>query len=142
MRFVPIRRVGAGAAALVAMAGVSLMSAPAASAAATAAAYNGACGSGYAVVNSMPIGDKGMTYLTYNSSTGKNCAVTIRNTAGPATRIIVVLARSDGAGGAQVDDGTYTTYAGPVYVSAAGSCVDWVGNLLGSSNSRLGTNCG
>ncbi|MEU5326441.1 spore-associated protein A [Streptomyces parvus] len=132
------RRAIAGTSALAGILGLGIAAAPAANA---AAAYNGACGSGYAVVNSMAIGTKGMTYLTYNSSTGKNCAVTIRNTPGAATRMIVLI-NVTGTDRTVVDDATYTTYAGPVYINASGSCVTWVGNLLGASNSKIGTNCG
>jgi len=42
------------------------------------------CGSSYKTVNSAPIGTRGTVYLTYNSTNGKNCVVTIRSNPGTA----------------------------------------------------------
>ncbi|MEU1272674.1 hypothetical protein [Streptomyces sp. NPDC005799] len=50
--------------------------------AAPTATYNGACGTGYTVIDSTPVGNSGKVFLTWNQSTGKNCAVTVRNTVG------------------------------------------------------------
>lgn len=47
----------------------------------SALAYNGVCGSGYQVIDSQSV-TGGTVYLTYNSSTGKNCVVTTRSTPG------------------------------------------------------------
>ncbi|WAU79280.1 spore-associated protein A [Streptomyces sp. Qhu-G9] len=105
-------------------------------------AYNGACGSGYSVVNSanMQFG-AGTVYLTYNGSTGKNCVVTIQTEqkySGPMTAKI----RRTGSSSWTTDSGDYRYYAGPVYVSAAGSCVDWYGSYFSNYGSGSATNCG
>ncbi|WP_159942915.1 MULTISPECIES: spore-associated protein A [unclassified Nocardiopsis] len=121
----------------------SLALAAPASAAAPVATYNGACGSGYSVVNHANISTKGTVFLTYNSSNGYNCAVTVRANPGTALPMAVGLKRtSDSPSQAQQDEGNYTTYAGPVYRSAAGQCVDWFGTISGTNVNRNGTNCG
>ena len=109
---------------------------------AAAALYGGQCGSGYGVVNLIDLPDlRGTVYLTYNSSTGKNCVVTIRENPGTATLMEAYLRRSGTTTWIE-DSRNYTTYAGPVYVSAAGSCVDWGGTIGTASKTRYGTNCG
>ncbi|WP_043486288.1 MULTISPECIES: hypothetical protein [Streptomyces] len=108
--------------------------------AATRAAYNGVCGSGYKVVNSAPIGQKGTVYLTYNSAKGKNCVVTVRNTTGAPLPMFAYLYAYDGA--YQEDVGDYTSYAGPVYVEARGKCVDWAGGIDNQATWTYGSNCG
>ncbi|MEV0258550.1 spore-associated protein A [Streptomyces sp. NPDC050732] len=132
----------AGAAVTLAAGGVMAM-APGAAAAtpAPAAAYNKACGTGYKVVNQVDIGKVGTTYLTYNSATGKNCAVTVRTTSGPAVHMYVWVQRDDTREYAD-DDGYYRSYAGPVYLAAKGYCVSWGGVIAGESAGRSGTNCG
>lgn len=109
---------------------------------ASAATYGGQCGGGYGVVNHRTITGKGTVYLTYNSSNGYNCVVTIRNNPGAAVRMFAGIARqSDSAWGA-VDEGNYTTYAGPVYRYAKGSCVTWGGAIGGTYAGGVNTNCG
>lgn len=106
----------------------------------TVAPYNGACGTGYGVVNSAEIGVEGTVYLTYSRATGDNCVVTIRNTPGkrvPMVAQLTVTSTSETA----ADNGNYTTYAGPVYLHAAGRCVNWYGAINGASNGKIGTNC-
>ena len=100
-----------------------------AAAPAQAAGYNGACGSGYSVIDSMSVGFEGAgtTYLTYNSSNGYNCVVTVNNTG--ITRWVdaeIEVSSSGGAGWVE-DSGQYRYYAGPVYVYAADQCIDWGG---------------
>jgi hypothetical protein len=117
--------------------GVLINAAPA-----QAALYGGQCGSGYGVVNLIDLPDlRGTVYLTYNASTGKNCVVTIRENPGARTLMEAYLRRS-GTSTWIEDSDDYTTYAGPVYVSAAGSCVDWGGTIGTASKTRLRTNCG
>ena len=109
---------------------------------ALAALYGGQCGTGYGVVNLIDLPNtRGTVYLTYNASAGKNCVVTIRENSGTATLVEAYLRRSGTTSWAK-DSGNYTTYAGPVYVSAAGSCVDWGGTIGTASLTRYGTNCG
>ncbi|MGW1378883.1 spore-associated protein A [Streptomyces sp. NPDC002446] len=132
----------AGSAAL-AVAGLATMAtATTASAAPAAAAYNGACGSGYKVVNSVPVTGKGTVYLTYSATTGKNCVVTVRNSPGSPVYMYTYLTATDGSSDWVYDSGDYTSYAGPVYLPAKGRCVDWGGTIQSVSVSVSGSNCG
>ncbi|HZB28776.1 MAG TPA: spore-associated protein A [Streptosporangiaceae bacterium] len=110
--------------------------------AASAASYNGACGGGYGVVNQRTISGKGAVYLTYNSGNGYNCVVTIRDNPGTAVPMFAGIARQSDPAWADVDEGDYTTYAGPVYRYAKGSCVTWGGAISGSYAGGVNTNCG
>ncbi|WP_447042266.1 spore-associated protein A [Streptomyces sp. DSM 118878] len=132
----------AGAAVALAAGGVMTTATGAAAVAPTpAAAYNKVCGTGYKVVNHIDVGKAGTAYLTYNSATGKNCAVTIRSAPGPAVHMYVWVQRDDTRDYAD-DDGYYRSYAGPVYLDARGYCVSWGGVIAGESAGRNGTNCG
>ena len=109
---------------------------------AAAATYGGQCGSGYGVVNRFDLPtNRGTVFLTYNSGNGNNCVVTVRTNPGAATLMEAALKRSSSSTW-NVDSGNYTTYAGPVYVSAPGQCVDWGGTIGTASDARFGTNCG
>jgi hypothetical protein len=126
-----------GVAATAATAGALVSAAPA-----SAALYGGQCGSGYGVVNLIDLpNNRGTVYLTYNSSTGKNCVVTIRENPGTATLMEAFVRRSGTTNWIKESD-DFTTYAGPVYVSAAGSCVDWGGTIGTATQTRSRTNCG
>ncbi|MEC4016138.1 spore-associated protein A [Streptomyces sp. H27-D2] len=132
-------------AAVMAVAGIATMATATTASAApagAAAAYNGACGRGYSVVNSAAITGKGTVYLTYNRTSGKNCVVTVRNTTGSPVYIFTYLGRTDGSGDAVFDEGEYRSYAGPVYLAAKGACVDWGGTIQNVSVSVTGSNCG
>ncbi|MGW0593860.1 spore-associated protein A [Streptosporangium sp. NPDC002607] len=110
---------------------------------AAAATYGGECGSGYTVVNSAAIGSKGTVFLTYSSSTGRNCVVAKRNTAGSAVLVEAGLSVSPAGNHWDVYEGDYfTSYAGPIYLSAAGRCVDWMGRISGTEGGKRATNCG
>lgn len=112
-----------------AVAGLFAMAAPASAAPVSAtAAYNGACGSGYTVIDSYKFTTVyGTVYLTYNGSTGYNCVVTVHDYGSAAYTGAYLTRQSDGAGNSDV--GEYTRYAGPVYLSAPGTCIKWGGNL-------------
>ncbi|MEU6114243.1 spore-associated protein A [Streptomyces sp. NPDC047117] len=114
-----------------------------ASPASAQAVYNGVCGSGYKVVDSTPVGDVGTVFVTWNESTGKNCAVTIRNTPGnPPVWMAVSLAIDAGRDAPYVvDSGNYTTYAGPVYLDARGQCILWNAAIAGVGANGRG-HCG
>ncbi|RFU87604.1 spore-associated protein A [Streptomyces triticagri] len=118
--------------------------APAAGAAEAAAEYNGACGSGFSVVNSLPVGTDGAAgtvFLTYNSSTGENCTVTVRSSAGEATHMVAYVRNVD-TDEDSYEEGDFTQYAGPVYVEARGACVEW-GGVIGKEQAwNFGSNCG
>ncbi|MGW3123620.1 spore-associated protein A [Streptomyces sp. NPDC001107] len=109
---------------------------------AAAASYNGACGAGYKVIDSTPVGNSGKVFLTWNESTGKNCAVTIRNTPGAKIHMSVELNALVGHETTPVrDEGQYTSYAGPVYVQARGHCIEWngvIGNASGGDSGHCG----
>lgn len=119
---------------------IALAAALASPAPAAAASYGGECGSGYGVVNQASI-TGGTVYLAYNNSNGRNCVVVIRSNAGAAMNMDASLKRSD-ATSWQTDPGNWTTYAGPVYLEAAGHCVDWGGVIGNEWVVRNGTNCG
>ncbi|SCK51001.1 hypothetical protein [Streptomyces sp. WMMB 322] len=109
------------------------------------AAYNGACGAGYSVVNSAGIADLGTVFLTYNSRTGKNCVVTVRNAKDDpihmAASVRVLL--DDEETRPVVDEGEFTSYAGPVYVAeGAGHCIEWSGVIGDEEYYNSGSNCG
>ncbi len=60
---------------------------------------------------------------------------------GSAMDMDAALKRSD-SGSWKTDPGSFTSYAGPVYLDAAGQCVDWGGSIGGEWVVRNGTNCG
>ncbi|MBE2998825.1 spore-associated protein A [Nocardiopsis sp. HNM0947] len=104
------------------------------------APYNGVCGDGYNVVNSAAI-PGGTVYLTYNNDNGENCVVVIREDVGAEMPMDAVLKAGSQAEWER-DPGEWTTYAGPVYLEAAGECVDWGGTIGDEWVVRNGTNCG
>ncbi|MEU1072712.1 MULTISPECIES: hypothetical protein [unclassified Streptomyces] len=84
----------------------------------------------------------GYTYLYYNSATGMNCAYTVPKS-GSGTRqfmYVGLFRQSDGVG--VWDDGDFTQYAGPVYLHAPGTCVQFNGQVgTWAGNSGYG-HCG
>ncbi|MGW1751674.1 spore-associated protein A [Streptomyces sp. NPDC002092] len=126
------RATTAAALTVLALGGTVAATAPASAATTTraaAASYNGACGTGYKVIDSTPVARVGTVYLTWNESKGKNCAVTVRNTTGARIHMEVALAALDSGQNAAKDSGQYTSYAGPVYVNGRGHCVAWTGTI-------------
>jgi hypothetical protein len=104
-----------------------------------AASYNGVCGSSYGVIDSGDLGSLGTVYLTYSSSTGKNCVVTVRDNPGTRKSMGAVVSL---AGAPWISDsGSFTTYAGPVYVSAAHRCIDWGGWIDSTSYYAYNEHC-
>ncbi|MEV0199706.1 hypothetical protein [Nonomuraea sp. NPDC050691] len=90
----------------------------------------GPCGSGYTRVGVYPVkrGDgtrTGTLEVYYSSTSRKNCALTYGYGAYANTPSwkSVVISRGDGSG-SDPNSGTFTYYAGPVYVSAGGQCID------------------
>ncbi|PDP89450.1 spore-associated protein A [Glycomyces fuscus] len=131
------------AAAVAAAAGIGLGGLLVSASPAAAATYGNECGSGYVVVNQDNIGSKGTVFLTYNSSNGYNCVVAKRNNPGSAVLVEAGLSISPAGNHWDVYDGGYfTTYAGPIYLNAAGRCVDWMGRITGTQGGDEGTNCG
>ncbi|MFJ5722333.1 acetyltransferase [Streptomyces sp. NPDC093149] len=128
-----MRRWQARTATLAASVGVMALGTMAAPAQAAAADPVGLCGSGYSVIDSHKFQSvSGSVYLLYSASAGKNCVVTIRNTAGKAAYMEAGLQVQNGA--TQYDSGSFTAYAGPVRLAAGGKCVKW-GGMLGSDES-------
>ncbi|MFI8068682.1 spore-associated protein A [Streptomyces sp. NPDC086033] len=107
---------------------------------AAAATYNGGCGAGYGVVNSASVGTVGTVFLTYNSSTGRNCVVTIRNSSGSATTICEKL-WTDSDSNSKCEP-NLTTWGGPIYLYASGECVSWRGTIGSVTGGKNDTNCG
>lgn len=107
---------------------------------ASAATYNGGCGSGYGVVNSAPVGTVGTVFLTYNSSNGNNCVVTVRNSSGSGITICERLWSSRDSTG--LCEPGMTTWGGPVSLHAAGLCVSWRGTIGSATGGKDNTNCG
>lgn len=130
-------RSGAVAAALGVVAVTGLTAVPAHAAAAT---YNNACGSGYKVLGTLDL-TGGHAYLTYSSTSGYNCVVTVRNTSGTAVEMGAWVRRYSDWEVAS-DFGSYTTYAGPVYLSAVDQCIDWGGNIGASDAWEQEKYCG
>lgn len=103
---------------------------PAGATSAAAATPEGVCGSGYRVIDSLPISTPKVwarVYLLYNGGNGYNCVVTMKTTnVGVRT---YTEARIQVAGSSTIhrDGGNFTTYAGPVRVKAAGKCVQYGG---------------
>ncbi|PBC76997.1 hypothetical protein BX265_1720 [Streptomyces sp. TLI_235] len=126
------------AAVLSAVAAASVVLAPGT---AEAASYNSACGSGYREIDHLTLNDYGTVFLTYNGSTGKNCVVTVRDHPGAAL-YMNALVRLAGSQEWIGDYGDFTTYAGPVYVSAAGRCIDWGGEIETAFEYRQNVHCG
>lgn len=109
---------------------------------ASAATYNGACGDGYAVINSYDLSsDRGTIFLTYNNSNGHNCVTTVRTVAGTTT-LVEAMVRVSGSSDWVIDSGDYTTYAGPVHVEAAGKCIDWGGTIGTETRTFPNQHCG
>lgn len=114
---------GGGAALALTAAALAVTAGPA-----QAAAYNGACGSGYRVIDHMSVGGTGTgtAYLTYNN--GWNCVVTVSNTPGQRDWMEAEIEVSNG--GDWIEDANYyTKFAGPVYVYAPDKCIDWGGTV-------------
>ena len=99
-----------------------------------------ACGSGYKVIDSKAItGAK--VYLTYSSSTGKNCVATLKTSKiGTKSPVSAFLQVSGGT--RTTDSGSYGYYAGPVKKAAAHKCVKWGGSAGTASYTSPFEHCG
>lgn len=108
-----------------------------------AALYGGQCGSGYNIVNLADFSRPprhGVPDLqrVHREELRRHQSGRSRGT---ATLMEAYVRRSGNTAWIKESD-NFTTYAGPVYVSAAGSCVDWGGTIGTASQTRYGTNCG
>ncbi|MFD7084849.1 spore-associated protein A [Streptomyces sp. NPDC002181] len=118
--------------------GVVAVSALAAVPAEAQTVSGGSCGAGYYQQDAYPLGDSqgatgaGVIFLYYNSSTGKNCAI-LRRDANFLVSDGMDISIDSSSGGTDVDgQRAYTTYAGPVYVSARGACVRMTAHITGA----------
>jgi serine/threonine protein kinase len=107
---------------------------------ATQVCNSGGHGGGYYVQRSSSF-NNGKTYQLYNSS-GYNCVVTLKTAeVGEKTRVWAQLKRQSDGKSAR-DDGSYAYYAGPVFLSARGTCVAYSGGTNSGSTSASWANCG
>lgn len=138
------KRTPAFALAGVCAAGALFAAAPAqaATAAQTAASI---CGGGYWPDSNGVYGIGGGTiYVSYNGST--DCAVLMKTVdVGTPTATMVYIGLGDGSGGGYggsrgdgMDNGNFTTYAGPVYVYAPGVCIEVAGETAVSDYYNTG----
>lgn len=127
---VDVGRISARALATAAAAALLLQAVPAGATTAAAASPQSVCGSGYGVIDTLPISTGKLwatVYLLYNSGNGYNCVVTMKTAdIGTAT---YTQARIQVSGSSTIhrDSGNFTSYAGPVRVKAAGKCVQFGG---------------
>ena len=99
----------------------------------------GECGSGYTHVDSYAIGSAGTLELYYNSGSGKNCAIARDSSPGNGYKAVYIgLADKPWA---DTDTGNFTYYAGPVYVSAAGRCIDLRGDIGSTVTVKQSVHC-
>ncbi|WP_158088676.1 serine/threonine protein kinase [Thermoactinospora rubra] len=94
------------------------------------------CGSGHKVIDSRALGTAATVYLTYNAATGVNCVVTISRYVHPAKIPANAVLQVKG-GATKSNPGSFTSYAGPVRLPAAGKCVIW-GGTWGSQTWKSG----
>ncbi|GAA4581204.1 hypothetical protein GCM10023176_61790 [Micromonospora coerulea] len=104
-----------------------------------------ACGSGYQVIDSAALTVSGTrrarVYLLYNTASGANCVVTLKDTdVGRATTVSAYLEVQGKT--RQTDSGAFEYYAGPVRAGAAGACVKWGGAVAGASYGSPFEHCG
>ncbi|WP_328456726.1 sialidase family protein [Amycolatopsis sp. NBC_00438] len=100
-----------------------------------------ACGGGYGVIDSQPLGTAGMVYLSYNAANGQNCVSTMKSaSAGTATATSAFLEVQGSA--RQTDSGAFSYFAGPVKAAAANKCVKWGGTAGGVSYTSEFEHCG
>lgn len=136
--------VGTALAALT-LAGSAVATAPA-SAAPAAGAYNGKCGTGYNVQTWTDIRDSerktvGTVYVTYSRETGQHCAVLVRTNPGTRTFMEVTLDTVPSSNKPERDYGSYSSYAGPVYLDTSKSTpqgLEWSGTVDIYYNSAQG----
>ncbi|WP_375372079.1 protein kinase [Micromonospora sp. PPF5-6] len=103
------------------------------------------CGAGYQVIDSATLTAngvrKGRVYLLYNTASGTNCVVTLKDTdVGRATTASAYLEVQ--GQDRKAESGAYKFYAGPVRASAPGKCVKWGGSTGGASYGSPFEHCG
>ena len=108
------------------------------------------CGASYHFVNELPLAvpnhpQVGLTVLAYSAETRKNCAVTFKTTKIGTPSLTAVSLRKQG-GKFRTNKGKFKFYAGPVYVKAPGTCVQFGGLVKVKAGLAVGRtpfgNCG
>ncbi|SEM05750.1 serine/threonine protein kinase [Nonomuraea pusilla] len=99
------------------------------------------CGPGFYVQRQSSF-TGGTTYQLYNSGTGENCVVTMKNGPDVGRRTPVRATLEVQGGGTRTDSGSYDYYAGPVKLPAKGKCVRYSGSAGSGSTSAAWGNCG
>lgn len=108
----------------------------------------GPCGSGYNLVGSYAIPASGARTGTievyYSSGSGKNCAIAEGSGSNYGTKNykVVGISVSGASSWTGYDSGLYSYYAGPVYVSAPGKCIDLLGGVGSPSRTVRKVHCG
>ncbi|MET8381680.1 spore-associated protein A [Streptosporangium canum] len=108
----------------------------------------GPCGGGYSRVGVYAIPASGARTGTlevyYSASSGKNCALTYGygSYAGRVNQKQVGISLSGRSAWAGVDNGRFAHYAGPVYVSARGKCIDVRGQVAAGVRHLNRVHCG
>jgi hypothetical protein len=103
--------------------------------AASSASYAASiCGSGYWSIGSHSLAG-GTIYVSYDGST--DCAVLIKtvDVGTPTETWVYIALDSSGTGGyggndGPRDDGNFSAYAGPVYVYAPSTCIEYAGGTV------------
>lgn len=99
------------------------------------------CGSGYAVIDSAPLGAEGTAYLSYNAGNGANCVSTTKTgSLGTPTQTSAFLEVQGSA--RRVDSGSFGYFAGPISAAAPGKCVKWGGSAGAASYESQFEHCG
>ncbi|MCP2322906.1 hypothetical protein HDA40_001413 [Hamadaea flava] len=99
------------------------------------------CGSGYDIIDSAALGTVGKVFLTYNSSNGYNCVVTLKYTSVGTASAVSAFLEPEGST-RTTDSGSFSYYAGPVKRSAPGVCVKWGGSVGSTSYTSGFEHCG
>ncbi|MFC5750165.1 hypothetical protein [Actinomadura rugatobispora] len=116
---------------------------------ASPASAAGPCGSGYSRVGVYAIPEngtrKGTLEVYYSSGAKKNCALTYGYGAWANTenwKSVGIRRSATGITPWDHDYGDSTYYAGPVYVSAPGACIDVIGGVDGAGIDLYDVHCG
>jgi sialidase-1 len=100
-----------------------------------------ACGSGYSVIASHPLGTAGTAYLSYDNATGTNCVSAMKSTSVGTPSATSAFLEVQGAT-RTTDSGNYSYFAGPVITAAANKCVKWGGSVGASGYTSEFEHCG
>ncbi|GGR10290.1 hypothetical protein [Kitasatospora griseola] len=135
------KRIAALALSVLGMTTGMLVAAAPAEAASTPSGACNSVGSGYYLIDQHAIGTVADVYLFYNGSS--NCAVTWKRSPNGTTRydLRVNIERQSDLKDAP-DAGFYLYYAGPVTLSAKGTCISWGGEAQGVRWYSGWTHCG